>query len=445
MASDLTWVPSRFNMRVRTPEGALLVFNSFSGAFFSFEGEEADYVVKMLDGPPVAEPKGLLSVLACEGLLVPSTSDELARARHLHQLSFERTDKLSLTLMPNENCNFRCTYCYEEFKRNKMPREVIDGVVNLARREAPGLRMLNVSWFGGEALTALDIIEEISQRLIEVCDEHGIRYASGMTTNGYLLTPERAARSLAARVARFQITLDGPAESHNRLRVLASGGGTFDAILANLRELRDRQQNFHVRLRVNFTADTAPLIPSFVEFLGGEFGNDPRFSIHFKPVGHWGGPQDHAIKTCDQRSGENHEIEFMGLALKAGFPLDAWRESMRPFGSVCYAADPRSFVIGSDGTVYKCTVAFNDPRNHVGRLTPDGRLNISEDLHRPWITSGEETDTGCQQCGFRPACQGNLCPLERLNRNEKRCPTVKTRLDQYLPLLAIEAMQSRRN
>jgi uncharacterized protein len=262
-----------------------------------------------------------------------------------------------------------------------------------------------------------------------------------MTTNGYLLTAERAERCFHSGVTTFQITLDGPPETHNRLRKLAGGGKTFDTIFTNLCALQERADTFHVRIRVNYTPEVVAQIPQFLTFLGHQFGGDPRFSIHCHAVGHWGGPNDHLVETCEQKTAESVDVQFMGLALEAGFNLDSWKESMRPFGSVCYAADPRSFVIGSDGTVYKCTVAFNDPRNQIGTLAPDGTLDISAELHRLWIHSGEEADTGCQQCAFRPACQGNLCPLERLNTGQKVCPPIKRNPGHYLPLLAAETIR----
>jgi uncharacterized protein len=183
-------------------------------------------------------------------------------------------------------------------------------------------------------------------------------------------------------------------------------------------------------------------MPEFITFLGQEFGNDPRFSMRFRPVGRWGGPNDHLLEVCDHAAAEEDEIRLMGLALDAGFGLATWKDGMQPFGSTCYAASPRHFVIGSDGVVYKCTVAFNDPRNHVGRIDAQGNLQLDEARVRLWTRSGEETDADCRACSFRPACQGNLCPLERIEGQDKRCPTPKTHPDRLLPLLARDARRS---
>jgi len=433
------WKPSRFNMLTRTEEGTLLVFNSFSTAFMQFEGEEAEHFAHILDGEPVEESPDFLETLAREGFIVPRTADELERARKLHESLFEHDDRLRLTLLPTENCNFRCIYCYEEHTPKRMSPELISSLVRLVRKKAPTLNNLGFSWFGGEPLLAMDIIEELTQQALEICKEHHIEYSSGMVTNGYLLTDKMADRCFSAQISRFQITLDGPAETHDTLRVLAGGGGTFDTIFANLQNLRRKKNDFQVKIRVNFTPDTISRIPDFMQFLKAEFGGDSRFAIYFHPVGQWGGKQDHLIKTCDRKTEFSLETEFMTMALQEGFTMDYWKDSLQIFGSACYAADPYSFAIGTDGTVYKCTVAFLDPTNQIGKITPDGSMNIDQELHNLWIRSGEETDTECQLCAFRPVCQGNRCPLTRLQGNRKPCPKFYTQIDKCLPLLAAEA------
>lgn len=438
------WRASRFNLSAREPDGTLLIFNSFSGAFIELRDDLADRCAELLatgESVEVGEPG--MDALAGQGVLVPEFSDELRRADSLHQTLLDRRDRLSLTLMPTEKCNFRCVYCYESFAKGRMRPEVISSIVRFVEREAPRLRTLNVAWFGGEPLIALDVVSTLSAGLIEVCEAHDVRYGSGMTTNGYLLSGDRVDRCFEARIRRFQITLDGPPETHNRLRVKAGGGDTYEAIVANLRELRSRPDEFHVRLRVNYTPDVVAALPGFLKTLGTEFADDGRFTVQCHAVGRWGGPHDHLLETCDANTVEDVSLRFMTMSTEAGFELEGWREFMRPYGSVCYAADPRAFVIGSDGTVYKCTVAFDDPRNHVGKVTADGDLGLVEELHDLWTTSGEERDPGCQACAYRPACQGNFCPLERLQGHGKVCPTVKRHPDKILPLIAAGARRAR--
>ncbi len=430
-------------MQARGMDGTLLLYNSFSGAFIQFKGTEADYVATILNNQYIEEPKGILSLFAKQGLLIPCTTDEIELARRLHELPFKLDERLHLHLIPTESCNFRCAYCYEEHKSIRMSDEIIDSIVHLVQRKSSKLRFLSISWFGGEPLIAFDIIDKLSHKMLAICKENQIEYSAGISTNGYLLTDQLAVHCLSVNISNFQITLDGPAETHNKLRVLANGDGTFNTILANLCNLRDKKEDFHIRIRVNFTSDMISHLPKFLKLIGTEFGGDSRFSIHFRPVVYLGGEHNHSVKMCDHTTAIRHQIQLMKLAFNEGFGLNAWRGSMRLYGSVCYAADPRSFVIGTDGRIYKCTVAFDDLRNQIGSISEDGNMNIREDLYRLWTLSGEEIDADCQLCAFRPACQGNLCPLERLNRGGKTCPIVKTNLNECLPLLATEAIMAK--
>ena len=78
-------------------------------------------------------------------------------------------------------------------------------------------------------------------------------------------------------------------------------------------------------------------------------------------------------------------------------------------------------VIGSDGRIYKCTVAFQDPRNQVGRLLSDGRLQIDAEKWRMW-TEPVSASGKCGSCSFYGACQSRACPLAAIEAAEPPCP-----------------------
>ncbi|MDT2291791.1 hypothetical protein P7H15_01100 [Paenibacillus larvae] len=65
--------------------------------------------------------------------------------------------------------------------------------------------------------------------------------------------------------------------------------------------------------------------------------------------------------------------------------------------------------------IYKCTVAFNNPYNHVGDLLENGQMILDQERWSLWITGGVNEDPMCTKCFFRPSCQGNACPLNGLN------------------------------
>src|SRR4051812_32168631 len=110
---------------------------------------------------------------------------KLARDRVLDSFG---SGKLNLILLPTEACNFRCTYCYEDFELGQMTSRVVNGIIALIDSRASSLDNLEISWFGGEPLLALSVIRRIMNHARNVAGFHpGLTISSNITTNGYLL------------------------------------------------------------------------------------------------------------------------------------------------------------------------------------------------------------------------------------------------------------------
>ena len=95
-----------------------------------------------------------------------------------------------LIILPTERCNFRCTYCYEDFLIGKMKEPVQLSIERFMGRRIPELSELSIHWFGGEPLLAKQVVLRLSARASELCDEHGVSLIGGLTTNAYVLTPD---------------------------------------------------------------------------------------------------------------------------------------------------------------------------------------------------------------------------------------------------------------
>lgn len=68
---------------------------------------------------------------------------------------------LGLIILPTEKCNFRCTYCYEDFENKRIDKKVVDGIKNLLSNRSNNLKILNIELFGGEPLLTKDIFFDI--------------------------------------------------------------------------------------------------------------------------------------------------------------------------------------------------------------------------------------------------------------------------------------------
>ena len=116
--------------------------------------------------------------------------------------------------------------------------------------------------------------------------------------------------------------------------------------------------------------------------------------------------------------------------------------SLMPTASVCYAAKPNAMVIGSNGQLYKCTTVLDEEVNKVGHLHADGTMDLDYDKIASWVMSGEETDSVCQSCFYRPACQGNHCPWYRVVSGERPCPSEKKNIKKVLNLVWKNSLQT---
>ncbi len=384
-----------------------------------------------------APKSGVVGYLADRGYLIPQGVDEFRKFQHIFGQQHYRTDILELILMASEDCNFRCTYCYEDFKHGTMLPAVREGIKNLVRQRIRKLDRLHVSWFGGEPLYGFEAVEDLAPFFLQIAEENGLPYTSSqMTTNAYLMTPEVAEKLLAWRINNFQITLDGLAEHHNHSRPGRDGAPTFERILSNLQSLAAREDQFRCILRVNIDRRNAPGLPQFLDLLAESFSGDPRFQLAFKMIGKWGGANDAQLDVCTGDESESLRQQLSAQAQRQGLKLDSIKDIAKLGSQVCYAARPFNFLIGATGKVMKCTIALDkDERNVVGRILPDGRLELNDERMSVWTEPAFEKDTQCQKCVVLPTCQGISCPLVRIEDGHRSC--IGPRLKAKRQLLAI--------
>lgn len=312
---------------------------------------------------------------------------------------------LELIILPTEKCNFRCTYCYEDFKIGRMSSEVILGIKNLIGKRIKSLRRLGISWFGGEPLLAKSVVFDISEFAAKVSRENDVGFSGGLTTNGYLLDNETLDRLVNCGQNHFQITLDGDQDIHDRRRLRADGSGTFDVIWNNLIAIRQSTHRVAVTIRVHVARDNLESLDRLVPKLNSSFGNDERFDIHFHKLSDLGGPTSGKIPTLSYLDYSKAMARLKGESkVLADSEVDKTERR-----EICYAARSNSIMIRADGRLGKCTVALDDPRNSIGRINQDGSLDVDNDLLRLWLEGFTDFDVNALSC-----------PLTAINRAARR-------------------------
>lgn len=306
---------------------------------------------------------------------------------------------LELIILPTEQCNFRCTYCYEDFEIGQMPANTVEAIKLLISKRLPKIQRLVLSWFGGEPLMAKALVYELNEFAQRECTKAGVEFTSNMTTNAFGL--DRATFDNLCRLGmlQYQISLDGEEEVHNKTRKLVSGRGSFNKIWNNLLAMRESSAQFYVKLRVHVHGTNLDSVNQLIVRLNAAFGNDPRFFIFFKAVGNWGGESVKSMglikDSAEVIAGFEAQLESWGW-----FAARPYAKNVRPFHP-CYAAKPTSFVIRADGSLAKCTVAFNDARNRIGHLNDDGTLQIENEKMRTFMRGFEDGNESALHCPMK--------------------------------------------
>ncbi len=427
---------SRFIRICNGYNNELILLNTYTGDLLTIPSKDSERLEYLLDNPNTNKYSKLKEELMKREIIIDDAVNETARAELKYMELAHSTKKLLLTILPTEDCNFRCQYCYEEHNFGKMTRTVINGIKNYLRKNLYRYDMLQVNWFGGEPIEALDILVELSNFFIDICAEQKKPYRASMTTNGYSLNAELFKQLYQLHIVDYQVTLDGLENAHNLTRPHKDGANSYKQIVYNLKEIRDKikTNNINITIRTNITKSVLIDFDKHLDFLANEFGYDDRFGVLFKIA--WSNEKDTKFNSEELLpTGELHKIlekcKYKGLRFSIN------REQICSISGICYAAHSNAFVIGADGTLYKCTVEYKKDINQIGSIKENGNLVIDKDKWAFWVTKpvfqGEYEK--CTNCFFQPACMGIYCPINRFNeKGQHQCVGMKDYVDIYMLL-----------
>lgn len=308
--------------------------------------------------------------------------------------------RLSLHILPTEKCNFRCTYCYEDYTQGKMSRATVNGIKSLMSRRSRSLQALDITWFGGEPLLAHELVCELNQHAQALMAERpGGSFTSGMTTNGYLLDNALLHRLHALGNNFYQITLDGPEEAHDLTRIKADGRGSFERIWQNLVNIHQQDLDLKVMIRVHVLPHTIKQVGRLLDQINTVFGEDERFSVYIKPIEKLGGTNDCSLEIIPKV--QQSQILDTLVARLTHAHLRQLHMQFHHDPYLCYAAEANQLLIRANGDVGKCSVALSSPSNRLGRILEDGTLEVDQRLFRRWIRGFQSQNASELACPWQ--------------------------------------------
>jgi uncharacterized protein len=450
--------PSMFNVRVPLDTAGrqddVFLMNTFTDAQLIVSRD----VAALLDSVGTADPEALnasertaLTTLSEHGFIVDNRE---AERRHIEQWFRDlrqSPDQLRVTVLTTLQCNFACDYCfqgdhgdYNKFAA-KMTMETAERVAAFTEERLDTLRPSSfvLTLFGGEPLLNLPIAYYLSERLWQASQTRGVKMQLNVITNGLLLTPEVVDRLAPCGLNAVKITLDGDHDTHNRMRPLRGGQGTFDKIIQNVRAVAGKCR---ISIGGNFDESSVDSYPALLDFLKEQDFADKIARVAFKPVIREPKPQQpkgmipltvvgagnkplngtcmtsagsgtSSSSACDSCNFLDEKMSYLrDETKKRGFAtMDGVH--MGP----CEIHREHAHTIGPDGAMYACPGFTGDAKQSTGHI--DGRR---DDWRQRAASRFDQLAAWkeCNDCAFIPVCAGGCsvaAHTELGNMNRPNC------------------------
>ena len=332
-------------------------------------------------------------------------------------------------------CNLGCHYCYyldkAEIYGGKQPRMTLEMLEKLTREyiAANDVPEVTFNWHGGEPLLmGLDFYRTAVDFQQKYAD--GKKIHNTIQTNATLINREWA-EFFRRNDFLVGVSLDGPADIHNKYRKDKGGQPSFDKVMAGLNILRQIGVEFNTMSTINKSSEGRGLeVYQFLKSIGSRYMQFMPVVEHIKSklivdprepdarIAPWSvSSQGFGKFMCDIFDyWVRHDVGqyFVNLfdATLAGYC------GAQP-GTCAYAATcGGNTVIEHNGDVYPCD-HFVYSKYLIGNIADRSlrEMAMSEEQYRFGLEKRNNLPAKCFSCRYGNICHGE-CPKHRFSRTE---------------------------
>ena len=324
-------------------------------------------------------------------------------------------------------CNLDCEYCYylkktelyPEIKSFQMSEEILEEYIKQYIDSQPGPQIY-FGWQGGEpTLRGLDFFTKAVELQNKYLPE-GWQLQNSLQTNAVLID-DHWAKFLSDNNFLVGVSLDGPAELHNKYRKDKKGKGSHQKVMAGIEKLKEYQVEYNILAVVNeATAKKSKEVYQFFKDLEVNF-------IQFIPIverdadgkliSRSVGPVEYGqflIKVFNQWLKNDIGDIFVQIFEES---LRAWLE-MEPnlciFSKTCGSAA----VMEHNGDLYSCD-HFVLSEYKLGNIRDDKIIDLMNSKQQLQFGNAkrEKLLEQCRNCDYLFVCNGG-CPKNRIVESE---------------------------
>lgn len=422
-----------------------IYFNSISGQIFSVSEQENQFLQNQFEDLVSFELEynSMFNKFVDWEFVTDTERDQKDVIRLINHKKVFLDKTYRLVLNPTLECNFRCWYCYEDHVAGKMSEETMDKIKKHVRLMIKEERIsgLFLDWFGGEPLLYFDeIIVPLSEQLRDIMAEYDLSFFTQATTNGSLITEERAKKMNELGMKHFQITLDGDEKRHNRIRNM-NGAPSYKQILQGIYYLCENIPDVNITLRINY--DTQTLEKSNMKEVFETIPAKYRYKIN---------PSFHRVWQTESKRNEegnnSNRLAIFDYCKELGYEVGSPASYLSVLkGHTCYVDRYYHTEINFDGKIYKCTARAYSDEYVLGELQDDGHVFWNQEKMRNMYAKATFENEMCLACKHMPLCTGP-CSQKLLETSKEQlhtiCPftTADVSVDTFIRNLYERKMES---
>lgn len=346
------------------------------------------------------------------------------------------SDRIEIMVNATQECNLVCEYCfvdkgrfsYGETRSRNLSPEKTKKLVEILPKALPYAKEFCIHFYGGEPLLNLSAIRAAVDAVASTNDR---RFSFAITTNGTICS-EDAISILRKGHFNVILSIDGPAEVHDAVRLNASGGATHAKVLKFLQKIRQQPQLFvrgssvirrgwSLQEAINYL-NTLPIDAVKAQAARLEKGHKLELS-----------ESDRIKYIEDLKAIANEVIDsvHLGKAPKDDrFNHRILQILSRTRRTAFCGAGGWVFGLAADGTVLPCVLLAGKEEMSLGNIKdPDAK----------WVTQGRswiekrKRQSSCQKCWALPLCGGG-CPAMLSVCGEDECDLVRANCEMALAI-----------
>jgi uncharacterized protein len=343
----------------------------------------------------------------------------------LHQSSARR---VNLTIMPTYNCNFRCTYCFEQelqkgdkkWLSKTMSTELVDAIFEQVKKlRAEGSVVPSLQLFGGEPL--LPTNRDIVRYICRAAAEHNVAIAC--VSNGFSLDSYLDIMREYPFAGGVQITLDGIGASHDVRRPRAGGQPTYDKIMRNIQLALEAECKITIRTNV-YRENLSSVGDLIEEFTRRGWTDLPNFRFYFKAtLACFETPENvvtdaEIIEVLTELVGSREKAfgltsSYGGLAASLSSMLHD--RSYAPLTADFCGATTAMYTIDPGGDIYACWDVVSDRQHVIGHVDIDKGTFESSEKSDVWRQRAVGTLDKCRSCQYLFFCGGGCAAQSKVD------------------------------